>query len=172
MSQSYYLKRDKRSWQYKNASFPYARWSFFTDRETDLPSIEKFFSQISDSFSLSFVNDDMKPANYFEVLRRGNRIEVTLNGGERQFTMRDYDLVPLEEQVKFYFDRSSEEINRESEKYQKLDRIEYYRNNANEETLKELQDLIQSRMSDDELLRDKLSGYDADRKSEIYFLDS
>lgn len=172
MSKSFFLKRTNHAWMYKNASFPLTKWCFFSDHEKDLQSIKKFFNQISDNVSLSFVDDDLKPVNYFEVTRKGNRVEVTLNGGERQFTMRDYDLVPVEEQERFFFDRSSEEINRESEKYQKLDRIEYYRNSAGEETLKELQDLVKSRLTDDALLRDKLSGYDQGMKSEVFFIDS
>jgi hypothetical protein len=168
MSQSYFLKRDKLSWKYKNRSFPYASWSFFTDQEVDLPSMKKYLSRSSDSVSVSFVTDDLRPANYFEVTKGDSKVSVSMNAGQKTFDIYEYDFLDPKDAEQFFHDRTTEENNQKADRQKGLSKIDFYKNNADTHTLTEYNDMITQRMTDDSI-RQKLKEYDPEVTAEVFF---
>lgn len=169
MSQAYYIKRDRWGWKYKNRSFPYASWSFFTDKEKDLQTIKEFFHRSSDSVGISFTSDDLLPTNFFEVSRRGNKMEVVLNAGEKRFFISEDDLISLEDTEGFFLPHFGEEMIEKAKSLQPYERMKFYRDNASEDVLKEYREMVLQRMSEDSI-RERLSRYDPQIKSEVFFI--
>jgi hypothetical protein len=171
MSQHYYLKRDKLSWRYKNQSYPFSSWNFFTDHETDLPSMKKYLSRSSDSVSVSFTDDNLKPANYFEVRRKDGNLDVSMNAGEKKFSMFDYDFIEPQEIEAYFHDRTTPEIIEKADRQKGLSKAMFYKDNADVHTLEGYNQMLKERMSDDAVLQ-KLKDFDPEIVSQVFFEDN
>lgn len=166
MSQHYYLNRDRWSWRYKEKQ-GYG-WSHFSDNETDLKSIKNYLKGKYDDVDLSFVTDDMKPANVFEIRRKDNYLDVVMNAGEKTFTMYDHDFVPVADAERYFHDRTTSEIIEKADRLQNLPKIKFYKDNSDEHTLTEYKAMVKDRMSDDSI-RQRLVDYTPGKVSEVYF---
>ena len=168
MNQHYYLKRDQWSWRYKEQ--PGHAWSFFTDHETDIKSIKNYLSGQGryDPPSVSFVTDDLRPANIFEIRRKGNYFDVIQNAGEKNFIMYDYDFIPIADIERYFHDRTTPEVIEKADRLQNLPKIKFYKDSADDHTLTEYKAMVKERMSDN-AIRQRLADYEPGKVSEVYF---
>lgn len=171
-----YVTRDKYGFKYKTE--PLSDWSYLPDRVTDIKTMQKYFTDEGrrDPVKMIFTDNNCKPANIIEVMRKENRAECIVNAGEGTFPLYSFDFVDNQEAIQFFRERSSDEVNAVADKLQnsipterfksELETIKYYRENADPETLTSYKSLIAERMSDD-AIRSRLQDYDGG-KSEIF----
>lgn len=166
---NYYVSRDRFSWRWKEQSG--LGWNNFTDNVIDQKTMQDYFTsdRRHDPVSLSFVDRDLHPAKIFELRRKGNTIDAVVNGGERKFIIYDFEFIPNAETLRFFHDRTTDDINQEANKLSaELERIMFYKKSADEQTLSTYRNLVAERMTDG-AIRNYLQDYEPGKVSEVYF---
>lgn len=137
-------------WQYRGSSID--AWSFFPNEATaSIDTMRGFLSKrFGDNPQLKFVNDDGQLTRYAEVKRLPNgKTIIRLNGENDEKELFSWDFWSLQDQYKFFRDRTSDEVNSQALTKDLFDAIKFYKEQADPDTKKEFAETLAAKINDD-----------------------
>jgi hypothetical protein len=167
---NYFISCNNNAFRWRE--FPAYGWSNFTDGCLDVQGIKSYLTLggTLNDVSLSFVTPDNKPANIFQVKKtKSGKFEVILNAGERRFTLHDFEFFPIDEAIRFFYDKVDPEVNDHATNLKGLEAVQYYQEHSDNNTKAEYDQIVKSRM-DEAGIRNHLKNYEPGKAAEVYFL--
>jgi hypothetical protein len=119
--------------------------------------------------SISFVTNDCRPAMIFEVRRKDGKTVV--NAGEKHIPLYDFEFFDTTESFQYFQDHTTPEIIEKADQISgKIERLQFYKKSADDETLNNYRTMVAERMTDD-AIRNKFQNYEPGLQSEILFVE-
>lgn len=166
---NYFVSHDKFAWKWK--AQPSFGWTYFSNNVSDKKSMIDYLTLQGklDPVSISFVTNDLRPAMIFEVRRKDGKTVV--NAGEKQIPLYDFEFFDTTESFQYFQEHTTPEIIEKADRISgKIERLQFYKKSADDETLNNYRTMVAERMTDD-AIRNKFQNYEPGLQSEILFVE-
>ena len=169
MSKSMYVTRDRFSWKWKEN--PGFGWTPFNDNAKDNKSMQQYLSAQGDPVNLLFVDENHRQASIFEVRRKEGAIEAVLNAGEKILPLYDWNFIPNTETLQYFHDRTTPDVIQKADTIPgEMERVKFYKDNADELTREKYKALLSERTSDS-AISNYLQDYEPYKTSIVHFTE-